>query len=257
MFGILIMSKPSPFPVRVIISTIQNSKSGKYVVVEGVDDIVVYRNLITLYKAKGIKVLAAGGRTKVLEVFDELKGTPHLDKAIFIVDQDSWIFSGIPTEYQHERIICTSGYSIENDVYLDKQIEIIMQATGVYSSFQTDLHIYLNWFSLAITRFCTNGNDNSEMLNLHPEAFFKCSNTTQKYCTLNSGEVFPQQTYNDLLINYGLKFRGKCLLPLAIRALGKRPHQPKYNSNTIMEETAITGRGIHLNRIFTKVEQLA
>ncbi|MCW1386427.1 DUF4435 domain-containing protein [Acinetobacter baumannii] len=251
------MSKPTPFTVPVIIATIKNAKSGKYVVVEGVDDIVVYRNLITFYQTKGIKVLAAGGRTKVLEVFDALNGTTDLNKAIFIVDQDSWIFSGIPAQYQHQRIICTSGYSIENDVYVDKQLDLLMQGTAVFIPFQSELHVYLKWFSLAITRFCTNGNANGEKLDIHPEAFFSCVTTTQNYCSLKSNEVFPQQVYNDLLINYGLKFRGKCLLPLAIRALGKRPNQPKYNSSTIMEETAITGRGTHLNRIFAEVGQLA
>lgn len=251
------MSKPTPLTVPIIISTIQNSKSGKCVVVEGIDDILIYRTLITLYSSKGIRVMAAGGRDKVLEVFDSLNGTPHLDKAIFIVDQDSWIFTGIPSNYLHPRIICTSGFSIENDVYLDGQIEDLMIGTNVFTTFQNELNIYLQWFSLAITRFCTNNNACGEKLDVHPQNFFKSPQTIQSFCNLKSGEIFPQQTYNDLLINYGLKFRGKCLLPLAIRALGNRQGQPKYNSDTLMERTAITGRGIHLNRIFSTVGQLA
>ncbi|WP_445344882.1 DUF4435 domain-containing protein [Acinetobacter bohemicus] len=251
------MSKRPPLPTAVIVSTIKNSISGKYVIVEGIDDIVIYRNLITLYQSKGIKVIAAGCRDKVLDVFNLLKNTPDLDKAIFIIDQDSWIFSGIPSDYQHIRIICTAGYSIENDVYVDKKIANLMQGVGIYSAFQTDLQLYLKWFTLAITRFCTNNNANSEKLDIHPDNFFKNSTTIADYCSLNTGEVFPQQTYDDLLTDYALKFRGKCLLSLAIRTLGKRPEAPKYNSKTIMEETAITGRGVHLNRIFSEVERLA
>ena len=244
-------------PVPVIISTIEKCQSGKYVVVEGVDDIVVYRNLITLYRAKGIKVLPAGGRDKVLEVFDDLSKTPHLNKAIFIVDQDSWIFSGIPFKYQHERIIYTGGYSIENDVYLDKQLEALMQGTGVYASFQADLQIYLSWFALAITRFCTDNNSCSEKLDVHPTTFFENQLSIDTHRALKTEEVFPQQTYDDLLVNYALKFRGKCLLPLAVRSLGQRPGEAKYNTKTIMEETACTGRGTYLNRIFSEVEELA
>ncbi|MDC4645940.1 DUF4435 domain-containing protein [Acinetobacter baumannii] len=251
------MAKTNPFTVPVIISTIKNSKSGKYVVVEGEDDIVIYRNLITLYGSKGINVMPAGGRDKVLEIFDALKETLHLDKAIFIVDQDSWIFKGIPLQYQHPYIICTSGYSIENDVYLDRQLDTLMQGTNVFSAFQQELQIYLKWFTLAITRFCTNDNANSEILDIHPQNFFQSSSTIESYCSLEAGEVFPQSTYEDLLLNYGLKFRGKCLLPLAIRALGNRPNAPKYNSKTIMEETAITGRRDNLNRIFNEVGKLA
>lgn len=251
------MARNNPIPVPVIIATITNSRIGKYVIVEGVDDIVIYRNLIALYRSKGINVLAAGGRKKVLEVFDALKSTSHLNKAIFIVDQDSWIFSGVPAEYQHTSIICTSGYSIENDVYLDKQLDILMQGTNVFSAFQSDLQIYLKWFALAITRFCTNDNEDGEILNVHPQTFFKCTSTIESFCNLKAGEIFPQSTYDDLLVNYGLKFRGKCLLPLAVIALGKRPDAPKYNSKTIMEETAITGRGVYLNRIFDAVGNLA
>lgn len=245
------------FPVPIIISTIEKCQSGKYVVVEGVDDIVIYRNLITLYRAKGIKVLAAGGRTKVLEVFDALNGTSHLNNAIFIVDQDSWIFSGIPDEYHHPRIICTSGYSIENDVYLDKQLDILMQGTNVFTTFQNELQIYLKWFALAITRFCTNNNACSEKLDIHPTSFFASNETIQNFCSLNENESFPDQFYNQLLVNYALEFRGKCLLPLAIRALGTRQGEPKYNSKTIMEETAITGRKTYLNKIFDQVGSLA
>ncbi|WEI10088.1 DUF4435 domain-containing protein [Acinetobacter soli] len=86
------MPKINPFTVPVIVARIKNLATGKIVVVEGVDDIIVYRSLITIFASKRIQVLTAGGRDKVLEVFDEVKKLGYLDKAIFIVDQDSWIF---------------------------------------------------------------------------------------------------------------------------------------------------------------------
>lgn len=248
------MAQKNPFTVLTLTATIKNSQSGCCVIVEGSDDIVVYRRLITLYQSKGIKVFPAGGRKNVLDIFDAIKDTEHLKKAIFIVDQDSWVFTGIPTEYQHSRIICTSGYSIENDIYIDKDIDTLINGTGVHSSFTNELAIYLRWFSLAITRFIAGAD---EKLDIHPDTIFKDSTTQVTYCTLEAGEVFPQSTYDDLLINYALKFRGKCLLPLAIRALGSRSGSPKYNHRTIMEETAIVGRGALLNRIFSEVENLA
>lgn len=251
------MSVSTPLHVAVILSMIQRQTLTKYVVVEGVDDIIVYRNLISSNLDKNISVLAAGGRDKVLEVFTQLKNTPSIDNAIFIVDQDSWIISGIPEEFQHPRIIYTSGYSIENDIYIDKQLDALMQGTGVYSSFKDCLAIYLKWFALAITRFCTNANADSEKLKIHPSNFFQSQTTIDKFCALKEGENFPQELYDDLLLNYALKFRGKCLLPLAVECLGKRTDGAKYNTKTIMEEAAITGRGVHLNRIFSEVEQLA
>ena len=80
------MSKIS-LPIHVILATIRNSPSGKFVIVEGVDDIIIYRILITLYKSLGIQVIPAGGRDKVLEIFDEIKLTDHINKTIFIPPQ--------------------------------------------------------------------------------------------------------------------------------------------------------------------------
>lgn len=248
------MSNSFYIPVPVIISTIKHSNTGKFVIVEGNDDIFVYRVMIELYKSKGIKIIAAGGKDKVLEIFDKINGTSDLNKAIFIVDQDSWIFTKIPKNYNHSRIICTSGYSIENDIYIDNKIDDLMKGVGVFTSFNNELETYLKWFSLAISRFI-NGKD--EKLDVHPNTIFKDATTEKSHCALQVGEIFPQELYDELLNHYALKFRGKCLLPLAIRALGNRPGGPKYNNRTIMEQTAITGRGIHLNRIFSMVESLA
>lgn len=244
-----------PLPIPVILATIRNSHTGKFVIIEGVDDIIVYRNLINLYKHLGIKVIPAGGRDKVLELFDELKLSHDINKTIFIVDKDSWIFTGIPDEYQHERIITTSGYSIENDIFIDKGIVSILEATGTYNNFTNELSVYLRWFALAITRFINN--PDGEVLNIHPQHFFKDTTTITELCAIKSGETFPQSLYDDLLINYSLKLRGKCLLPLGIRSLNSRPSSPRYHHATIMEETSINQRGAHLNRIFSTVGVLA
>lgn len=243
--------------VPVLTSLITRPSDSIYVVIEGEDDIFVFRPLMTIFKNKKIIVHSVGGRNNVLSVYNNVKNTPYLKQAIFIVDQDSWIFSGIPKDYQHERIICTSGYSIENDVYIDKKIDSLMHGLDVHSSFESNLRLYLKWFALAITRFCTDNNACGEQLDVHPTAFFKDQHSINTYHALKNGEVFPQQAYDDLLVNYALKFRGKCLLPLAINALGDRPSNPKYNTKTIMEEAVITGRGVHLNRIFSEVELLA
>lgn len=228
------------------------------IVVEGKDDLFVYRILEHIYEDNltQVDVLSAGGRGAVLEVFDKLKNTSHLHKTIFIVDQDLWIFTGIPSEYNNERIITTSGYSIENDIFIDRQLEALMGGCGILTSFRVDLQIFLRWYSLAINRITSQTELDGETLKLHPDTFFKTHETINTYCSLKQGEVFPQSIYDDLSTEYHLKFRGKSLLPLALKALNSRPSHPKYNSKSIMEETAISQRGIHLNRIFSKVGAL-
>lgn len=247
----LLMSRSNSMPVPVIVSTIQHSSYGKTVIIEGADDFIVYRVLTIIFADKNIKVIPAGGRDNVLKIFEELQKLDCLHKAIFIVDQDSWVFTGIPPQYQHPRIICTTGYSIENDIYMDRNLEDLMHGTDVFSSFDTELKIYLEWFALAIQRYIKN---KSEKLDIHPTNFFKNYKT---YCTCKNGEVHPNPTYHELINSYQVKFRGKCLLPLAIRALGMRKESPSYHHKAIMEETAVSGRGVHLNRIFDAVNNLA
>ena len=95
------------------------------IVIEGIDDLAVYTEFEEIYGLNEplVSVLPVGGRNTVLGIFKKLKNSEHLNKTIFIVDKDQWVIKGIDQEYIHDRVICTHGYSFENDIFIDGNLE--------------------------------------------------------------------------------------------------------------------------------------
>lgn len=86
-------------------------------VVERDDDVRIYSRWIEryLFGTYKIDVLAVNGKGNLLRLYErrsEFAGLP----VVFVANRGIWLFSGIPEGY--EDIICTQGYSIENDVYV-------------------------------------------------------------------------------------------------------------------------------------------
>lgn len=87
------------------------------IVVERGDDVRIYNRWIEkrLFNTYNLDVLAANGKGNLLRLYErrnEFAGLP----VTFVANRGQWVFSGIPEGY--EDIICTGGYSIENDVYM-------------------------------------------------------------------------------------------------------------------------------------------
>lgn len=106
---------------------IANIKDGDLfnIIIEGNDDKLVYDEFEDIYELTEplVSVLEVGGRNNVLKIFKALKDTPHINKAIFIVDQDQWVLTGVDPQYDHPHVIRTTGYSFENDIFIDGNLE--------------------------------------------------------------------------------------------------------------------------------------
>lgn len=102
---------------NIIVETLKRSNL-KTVLIEGVDDIEVYRNIEDSLDIEDISFLECGGRSNLLQVYDR-KGEIQDKKLLFLCDSDTWVFFGIPEEYKGDDLLTTKGYSIENDLYSD------------------------------------------------------------------------------------------------------------------------------------------
>lgn len=238
----------------------QFSKSPYFtIVVEGDDDSFIFRQLEDICEdaPRIVDVIAVNGRNVALGVFNKLKNSDHIAKVLFIVDQDTWIHTGIPQEYQHSHIICTNGYSIENDIYLDRKLSDLMIALNVYDNFRQYLNETLEWYVLAINRILLDTVKKGDTLDIHPNAYFK-KNLKKDLIILREHETFNTELLEDLTTNYSLKLRGKNLLNLAMWTLnGRIDASHKYNLKTLIEETVYTMRGENLNRIFNNAKNIA
>ena len=115
---------PLPVPtVDELVETIKRS-SLPTILVEGTDDVMIYRWMQgQLGFAQG-DFLFCGGRNALLELFQrrlEFAGK----KVVFVADRDMWLYSAVPAEYAG--VIFTEGYSIENDVYSHSDIERLLE----------------------------------------------------------------------------------------------------------------------------------
>jgi len=94
------------------------------VLVEGKDDMLIYRWIEQEIGFDKANFLPCGGRDKLLKVFKRRKEFNHI-KTVFIADKDSFVYDeNIPVKY--DEIIWTTGYSIENDLYYGKAVERLL-----------------------------------------------------------------------------------------------------------------------------------
>ncbi|HCA5024768.1 DUF4435 domain-containing protein [Acinetobacter baumannii] len=233
--------------VNEIKNTIKNSDMIN-IIIEGKDDSIVYRKLERLYYDLDIALIPAGCRNKVLKVFDEIKNTNNLDKCIFIIDLDQWVLNGIPEKYKHPRVLTTTGYSIENDVYIDTQIDDLIDTHKDLSAYKALLKIYSTWFTLSLCR--------KSSLKIMPNDFFKDENTANNYILLKEGEEFNRELYEKINENYAYNFRGKNLLSLGAWYLNDKKPSGIFNTKSWMMQTPINIKNGHISDLFNKVGAL-
>ena len=90
------MPVPNPTTVDELVATLQRSQLPT-VIVEGKDDMHIYRWIEERVGARKVDVHSAGDRNKLLAVYQRRNEYAHLPVA-FVADRDMWLFSGIPPE---------------------------------------------------------------------------------------------------------------------------------------------------------------
>lgn len=215
------------------------------IVVEGDDDLLVYNDFEEIYDLNEpmVSVLPVGGRNTVLGIFKSLKDTPYLNKTIFIVDQDTWVINGIDPEYIHERIICTHGYSFENDIFIDGNLQDKMCSKNK-EVFLNELPILLKWYALELDRL-ENGKQ-PKRLSMDPEHLF---NRILEFTTPDPEQNLPIQTIENLKEKYPRLMRGKTLLRFYIRVMNKREGFAKAYTTKATIESVCENKGEHLNNL--------
>lgn len=240
-------SKDKPMPtVDELVSTIKRS-SLPTVVLEGDGDVIALRGMEDEYYDLGLSVMPAGGRNNVLQIFDRRHEFKSKNVA-FIVDQDTWVMDAVPEKYRDARLICTSGYSIENDIYVDGELEKLMSA-GERDTFHEELGIFLTWYALALNRCNTTG---GEEYKTHPNAICDNASEREKKMTLHSDEAYPEQMRQRLLDDYRRLLRGKSLMALLIRQLSYKGRAVHHHHLQLIEHVG-SKRGPLIERLYQNV----
>ena len=203
------------------------------IIVEGSDDVIVYRHLEDRLSSIGADVLPAAGRDKLLQVFERRDEFISSAKVVFIADRDTWVHTGIPLDYSSDILIFTDGYSIENDAYRDGQLENLL-LNRERDEFHEELATFLSWYAIALTRHLNNP---IEKIDLHPNQIFQ-GDGPDAFLSLRDGESFPDDLCQDLKDNYAKLLRGKSLINLLVRQTTRPGRHPSHKPLTLLEFVA-------------------
>lgn len=213
------------------IATINHSNT-KHILVEGTDDLIFFRKLEDEFYSAGISVLPVGGRKTVLEIFDRKNEITDSESVIFFVDQDLWVYSNLPENYQHLSLKTTFGYSIENDLYTDGKLEGLLLSTEL-DEFRSNLAKFSYWYALALYRIL-NGDENQSISD-HPKSIISRDDRYIEKCTLSDHEVHPADLATAISNEYQKLLRGKSLLELILMQLAVAGRTANYSRVALME----------------------
>lgn len=218
------------------------------IIVEGKDDIIIYRKLEE--EISNVVVTPVGGRANVLKIFQETinpNGRLYNKNIVFIADQDIWINIGIPDEFKNQKLIFTSGYSIENDIFIDYCCQkMIDDNPDIKSNFNQDKEKFIYWYALALQNTLNaDGFENREISTSVHHLF----NQYNEFSRLQENENYPTELKEDLEENYALKVRGKSLLELFSKTFKEHKPRAMFEAIAVRPDNCI-------NRIFDDVKRL-
>lgn len=237
-----------PLSLNEIIETLRRSNLPT-VVTEGSDDYLFYRRVEDELKAYGVSLFPAGGRDMVLQLFENRKLIGRND-VMFLIDADLWVYSGVPSAYIHRKIICTDGYSIENDLYRDGDLEdFLLDAEKV--RFQAELSTVVDWYSFAVEKCCRS---DPISMSEHPNRVIGPGGGVEESFAAACGYTCRSATYHPIIMSDYRKFlRGKTLLELLVRHLSPSNRAVKFGKKQLME-IACVRKGAFYKRITNEVE---
>lgn len=221
------------------------------VVTEGSDDYKFYRKIEDGLAEAGISLFPVGGRSKLLDIFIRRQEIKR-NNVIFLADKDLWVFTGVPLAFIHRKIIYTAGYSIENDLYCDAQIEDFLDPPEK-RDFGLELMEVLQWYSFAVANLI---NGNPASIKDHPNRILGPNGKLDgNYMASIGFSAKDDFIFNMVQQDYQHLFRGKNLVELIMRKLSARNRVAKFGRSQIMEIGA-SRRGPHMQRISNEIRDI-
>lgn len=212
------MPTQNPMTVDHLVGVLRRSQMPG-IVVEGDDDVIIYRELAKRIGILEVILHPSGGRDKLLQVYKRRSEFAHVPVA-FIADRDMWMFSGIESGY--DDIIWTSGYSIENDLYLDADLERLLDENET-AEHQQVLDAISTWFAFAVEVYLAGNNPD---LDLHCDEMVPPGKTelNADFCDRCGFRIPDTERVQQIRDKYQLLLRGKLLFQLLVRFLSKPSH---------------------------------
>lgn len=218
------------------------------VLVEGKDDIIFYRKMEDELRNYSIDILPAGNKSAVLELRGRLEGVGLNVPLVFIVDKDLWVH----TDEQHagSNLISTCGYSIENDLYSDGDLESLL-SDAEKSLYKAELDRFISWYALCVHRFLSG---TPSAFRSHPSRVLDDDVFYSSCLKLHSNEIYPLEFKTEICGSYSMLLRGKSLLALLQRRLSSEARDVKFSTKQLIAFGA-SRKGPNFQRICNDIEK--
>ncbi|ANS74554.1 hypothetical protein AWM70_08125 [Paenibacillus yonginensis] len=242
---------PLPRPTADEIVSLLKRSSLPSIIVEGDDDVLIYRYIEDKIGTFNASILPCGGRKALLNIFSRRAEFNNL-KTVFLADQDMWLFTTIPQELSS--IVWTTGYSIENDLYASSLVlfeqlltkqekeEMITIVNEISKWFAFEVELYRDQKEINID--CHINELLSQDKRSLSETFLKRRNFVEP----------SKETLAEVLENYDLKIRGKILFDLLLYFLNAPKRKSKYSRDNLIEICIKVGNGEpYINRLIENI----
>lgn len=220
------------------------------VLVEGKDDVMIYRWIEDEIGVTNASFFPCGGRDKLLQVFERRSEFSHI-KSVFVADKDAYVYINTPPEL--DEVIFTNGYSIENDLYCGRAIEALL-SNDEKEIFKTSLNSFIEFYAFEVEK-CINGQEYN--FRVHPLHILCEIKHEVKSEFLKEINFVPAQDSTKLQIseNYDLLIRGKSLFALLVRILNDKRRQIKHPKVTLLEHCYRTHRSAKFLELIATINE--
>ncbi len=242
---------PTPSPtVEELVAVLRRSNLPT-VLVEGQDDMRIYRWVEARLGNRAANILPTGGRDKLLSVYQRRQEFSNLPVA-FVADRDMWLFSGIPSDYSE--VIWTEGYSIENDLYTDAELENLLDPEETQKH-QQILEAIVEWFAFEVEEHLAG---RPYEVKTHCNQVIPLGQTQMdEDFRISRGFRSPEEkNHQKIGREYQLQLRGKQLFQILERFLNAPDRGTRYNVSSL-QEIALKMTPVHplIGRLMQEVEQ--
>lgn len=232
-----------------IVNTLKRS-SLKTVLVEGKDDILIYRWIENEIGIVNANFLSCGGRDKLLQVFERRSEFPDL-KVIFVADKDAYVYVNPPENLSD--IIWTNGYSIENDLYFGRNIESLLDSQEK-EIFMTSLNSFIEYYAFEIEKYLAG----LEFCFIYHPQHIICeikNVVKQEFLEQINYIKAKDEVVAMLRSNYDVLIRGKSLFALLTRILNKHNRPIKHSKMTLLEHCYRTHKSEKFIELISRINE--
>ncbi len=200
------------------------------VLVEGKEDMRIYRWVEERLGSRNANIQSAGGRNRLLSVYERRQEFSNLPVA-FVADRDMWLFSENPSNY--DGVIWTEGYSIENDLYAGAELEKLLEQEEVEGHRQL-LDTIVEWFASEVEKYLAG--ECYEVAH-HCDRVVPRGHTQidESFRKIRSFRPPGERIHRQIREAYQLQLRGKQLFEMLVRFLSAPDRDSKYSYDNLHE----------------------